>query len=72
MCYYKGDTHYFVMTAKKASLLQRGVLYKDYKDDTRALLAPDNINRSQLLKYAKDAAKWSTGTPGCVTNARVA
>ena len=24
--YYKGDTHYFVMTAKKASLLLKGVL----------------------------------------------
>ena len=24
--YYKDDTHYFVMTAKKQSLLQKGVL----------------------------------------------
>jgi hypothetical protein len=24
--YYKGDTHYFVMTAKKESLLKKGVL----------------------------------------------
>lgn len=24
--YYKDDTHYFVMTAKKASLLEKGVL----------------------------------------------
>ena len=26
--YYKGETHYFVMTAKKASLLEKGVLYQ--------------------------------------------
>ena len=26
--YYKDDTHYFVMTAKKASLLKKGVLIK--------------------------------------------
>lgn len=24
--YYKDDTHYFVMTAKKASLLKKGVI----------------------------------------------
>lgn len=48
------------MTAKKSSLLERKVLYSDH-NDTRALLAPENINRSQLLEYAKDAAKWTTG-----------
>lgn len=48
------------MTAKKSSLLERKVLYTDHAD-TRALLAPENINRSQLLEYAKDAAKWTTG-----------
>ena len=26
--YYKEDTHYFVMTAKKTSLLQKGVILK--------------------------------------------
>lgn len=60
ICYYKDDTHYFVMTAKKSSLLQRGVLINDYSD-TRALLASTNIDRSQLLAYARDAAKWTTG-----------
>ncbi|KAI1286926.1 [F-actin]-monooxygenase MICAL3 [Halotydeus destructor] len=60
ICYYKDDTHYFVMTAKKNSLLKRGVLYKDYSD-TRVLLSPENINRQQLLNYAKEAAKWTTG-----------
>jgi hypothetical protein len=26
--YYKDDTHYFVMTAKKQSLLQKGVIFQ--------------------------------------------
>lgn len=66
ICYYKDDTHYFVMTAKKSSLLKRGVLRKDFKDttDTRALLSPDNIDRQALLQYAQDAAKWTTGLDG--------
>ncbi|XP_074597728.1 molecule interacting with CasL [Brevipalpus obovatus] len=69
ICYYKDDTHYFVMTAKKSSLLQRGVLRNDFSD-TRALLAPDNIDRQQLLEYARDAAKWTTGlnTPSFALN----
>ena len=60
ICYYKDDTHYFVMTAKKNSLLRRGVLRQDFQD-TNALLSPDNVNREELLRYAKDAAVWSTG-----------
>ena len=28
--YYKDDTHYFVMTAKKSCLLKKGVLKKVY------------------------------------------
>ena len=30
--YYKDDTHYFVMTAKKHSLLEKGVLLQDHRD----------------------------------------
>jgi len=60
ICYYKDDTHYFVMTAKKTSLLSRGVLLNDHPD-TVALLHPDNINREELLNYARHAAKWTTG-----------
>ena len=60
ICYYKDDTHYFVMTAKKSSLLARKVLHQDY-NDTNALLAPGNIDRIELLNYARDAAKWTTG-----------
>ncbi|XP_025967646.2 F-actin-monooxygenase MICAL1 [Dromaius novaehollandiae] len=57
--YYKDDTHYFVMTAKKQSLLKMGVILQD-KPDTESLLAPDNVNREALLSYAKEAANFST------------
>lgn len=60
ICYYKDDTHYFVMTAKKKSLLERGVLKKDCSM-IQELLSDDNVNRDALLKYAKDAAHWTTG-----------
>lgn len=60
ICYYKDDTHYFVMTAKKKSLLERGVLLQDYAT-TQDLLSDNNVNKEALLKYAKDAAFWTTG-----------
>ncbi|XP_049512001.1 LOW QUALITY PROTEIN: F-actin-monooxygenase MICAL3-like [Dermacentor silvarum] len=58
--YYKDDTHYFVMTAKKQSLLERGVIINDYSDTAR-LLSPDNVDRSALKEYARDAADFATG-----------
>lgn len=60
ICYYKDDTHYFVMTAKKRSLLERGVLLNDYAA-TKDLLSDDNVDKAALLRYAKDAAYWTTG-----------
>ncbi|KAK3096429.1 hypothetical protein FSP39_000031 [Pinctada imbricata] len=57
--YYKDDTHYFVMTAKKSSLLDKGVLLVDHAD-TAKLLASDNVDRNALLEYAKEAADFST------------
>ncbi|XP_069732050.1 F-actin-monooxygenase MICAL1 isoform X1 [Phaenicophaeus curvirostris] len=57
--YYKDDTHYFVMTAKKQSLLQKGVILED-KADIESLLSPENVNRAALLSYAKEAANFST------------
>lgn len=60
ICYYKDDTHYFVMTAKKKSLLERGVLKKDCST-TFELLSDSNVDRDALLKFAKDAAFWTTG-----------
>ncbi|KAM6399031.1 F-actin-monooxygenase MICAL1 [Rhynochetos jubatus] len=57
--YYKDDTHYFVMTAKKQSLLKKGVIIQD-KADIESLLSPENVNRDALLSYAKEAANFST------------
>ncbi|XP_030623529.1 F-actin-monooxygenase mical1 [Chanos chanos] len=58
--YYKDDTHYFVMTAKKKSLLKQGVIKQDYSD-AEQLLAPANVDKGALLQYAYDAADFSTG-----------
>ncbi|XP_062397053.1 F-actin-monooxygenase mical1 isoform X2 [Sardina pilchardus] len=58
--YYKDDTHYFVMTAKKKSLLKRGVIKQDFSD-AEQLLAPGNVCQDALMHYAYDAADFSTG-----------
>ncbi|XP_060745041.1 protein-methionine sulfoxide oxidase mical3b isoform X3 [Tachysurus vachellii] len=57
--YYKDDTHYFVMTAKKQSLLEKGVILHDYAD-TEVLLSRDNVDQNALLAYALEAADFST------------
>ncbi|XP_052397315.1 F-actin-monooxygenase mical1 [Carassius gibelio] len=57
--YYKDDTHYFVMTAKKGSLLKKGVLKQDFIDVDQ-LLAPSNVDQEALQAYAYDAADFST------------
>lgn len=62
--YYKDDTHYFVMTAKKQSLIERGVILTD-QSDVASLLRPDNVNRSALLDYASDAARFATKVYTC-------
>ncbi|XP_049885188.1 protein-methionine sulfoxide oxidase mical3b-like isoform X3 [Pectinophora gossypiella] len=57
--YYKDDTHYFVMTAKKHSLLDKGVLLNDYAEVSR-LLSVENVDRAALMRYAQEAARFST------------
>ncbi|XP_051544615.1 protein-methionine sulfoxide oxidase mical3b isoform X2 [Myxocyprinus asiaticus] len=57
--YYKDDTHYFVMTAKKQSLLDKGVILNDYAD-TEMLLSRGNVDQNALLSYAREAADFST------------
>ncbi|XP_071050108.1 protein-methionine sulfoxide oxidase mical3a isoform X10 [Onthophagus taurus] len=57
--YYKDDTHYFVMTAKKQSLIDKGVIRQDLSD-TAKLLAPENVDRDELMNYAREAAEFST------------
>ncbi|XP_036399096.1 F-actin-monooxygenase MICAL2 isoform X6 [Megalops cyprinoides] len=57
--YYKDNTHYFVMTAKKQSLLDKGVIIHDYID-TEKLLSSENVNQEALLSYAREAADFGT------------
>merc|ERR1719402_2584 len=58
--YYKDSTHYFVMTATKDSLLQKGVLKESFEERTR-LLSPANVDMDNLAIYAKEACQFSTG-----------
>uniref|UniRef100_A0A6J0TWX1 F-actin-monooxygenase MICAL2 isoform X8 n=1 Tax=Pogona vitticeps TaxID=103695 RepID=A0A6J0TWX1_9SAUR len=57
--YYKDSTHYFVMTAKKQSLLDKGVIINDYID-TEMLLCSENVDQDNLLSYAREAADFAT------------
>ncbi|KAG7482965.1 F-actin-monooxygenase MICAL2 isoform X4 [Solea senegalensis] len=57
--YYRDNTHYFVMTAKKQSLLDKGVVIHDYLD-TQMLLSSDNVDQDALLCYAREAADFGT------------
>ena len=59
--YFRDNTHYFVMTAKKDSLLQRGVIKKD-TNDRDTMLKSSNIDQEQLKKYAIDAAQVRQNT----------
>eukprot|EP00118_Oscarella_pearsei_P029140 m.3756 g.3756 ORF g.3756 m.3756 type:complete len:1059 (+) comp9775_c0_seq1:48-3224(+) len=62
--YYKDDTHYFVMTARKESLLAKGVIKKDFSTDNMdRLLGKENIDLEALCSYAREAADFSTELP---------
>ena len=45
--YYKGETHYFVMTASKNSLLNRGVLIEN-SSNRKSLMASTNVDNDKL------------------------
>lgn len=57
--YYKGETHYFVMTALRKSLIEKGVILSD-KEERKELLSPANVNRDKLHAYAIEAAQYAT------------
>ncbi|XP_047523775.1 uncharacterized protein LOC125062155 isoform X4 [Pieris napi] len=63
--YYKDETHYFVMTAKKSSLIKKGVLLRDYLN-VQTLLSKENVSREALMNYALEAAR--TATKGQIPN----
>jgi len=63
--YYKDEVHYFVMTAKKDSLLSSGVLKEDIPDDDGPkgrgkILHPSNVDKEKLMEYAIKAAQFAT------------
>uniref|UniRef100_A0A915B0D0 F-actin monooxygenase n=2 Tax=Parascaris univalens TaxID=6257 RepID=A0A915B0D0_PARUN len=57
--YYKDETHYFVMCAKKQSLIEKGVIIED-NEDVSLLLAPSNVDQEKLCEYAASAADFAT------------
>ncbi|VDD75846.1 unnamed protein product, partial [Mesocestoides corti] len=59
LVYYKDETHYFVMTVRKKSLLSKGVLIRDF-DDPVKLLRADNIDSPALERLARDVATFAT------------
>ena len=54
--YYRDETHYYVCTATKESLLSRSVFIED-KKNAKELLEGKNINKEELLRYARDVAR---------------
>ena len=57
--YYKDLTHYFVKTAKKDSLIKKGVI-KNLSEKRDRLLAPENVDRAALEANAVEAAAFAT------------
>uniref|UniRef100_H0V032 [F-actin]-monooxygenase MICAL1 n=1 Tax=Cavia porcellus TaxID=10141 RepID=H0V032_CAVPO len=57
--YYKDDTHYFVMTAKKQCLLRLGVLRQD-RLETEQLLSSANVVPEALQRFVRAAADFAT------------
>lgn len=57
--YYKDETHYFVMCAKKSSLLEQKVIKKDM-EDVSSLLSSSNVDESALCRFAAAAADFAT------------
>ncbi|KAL6065911.1 [F-actin]-monooxygenase mical1 [Balamuthia mandrillaris] len=55
LVYYRGETHYFVMTVKKQSLLAKGVLKQD-SQDTQGLVAPNNVAKENLEQLCREVA----------------
>lgn len=54
--YYKDETHYFVMAAKPAQLIQAGIL-KEGAESQELLLQRSNINHEQLCTFARQMAQ---------------
>ena len=58
--YYKDDTHYFVMTARKKNLLAKKVLKSDGKE-LGDLCRRENIDYAMLINYVREVNDFATG-----------
>jgi len=58
LVYFRGVTHYFVVTARRDSLLECQVFHNDHKDLTE-LVHPANINTEVLEEVMRKLAKHS-------------
>jgi hypothetical protein len=56
LVYYRGETHYFVMTAKKQNLLANGVLKADFQQP-QDLLSRTNVEVKLLEEFVRRVAK---------------
>ena len=57
--YYKDLTHYFVMTAKKDSLVQKGVI-RNNSESREDVLHPRNVDTEALERFAIEASQFAT------------
>eukprot|EP00049_Salpingoeca_infusionum_P004427 m.79151 g.79151 ORF g.79151 m.79151 type:complete len:1531 (-) comp12559_c2_seq1:1806-6398(-) len=62
--YYQGETHYFVMTPKKQSLLDYGVLKQNMKNQAE-LVQRGNIDFPKLQEYAQNVASFFDVPSSC-------
>ena len=63
--YYKDETHYFVMTAKKQSLLNKGVLITNHPDPSALL--PLTTSRRRLCSSTPGRPRTSPPRASCLT-----
>lgn len=57
--YYKDDTHYFVMTAKKHSLIDKGVILQVIKTQTHLIIIMIFFTQTLEMKVIYIYTKWS-------------
>jgi len=57
LVYYQGETHYFVMTIKKNSLIDRDV-FKEIRTEISELVDYRNVKEDQLAALARDIATF--------------
>jgi hypothetical protein len=55
LVYYRGDTHYLVMTPKRDCIISKGIVNQDVSDIS-ALLSKSNVNKENLKTFATEVA----------------